>query len=178
VTVLARGSPAEPWQVVGSTVFYRLEQPGGDVTSAPFPVAGSARRYWLLRVDPRAGASGEAPLLRAGWQPQEIVFAARGHAPFTLAYGNYQAASGALPIATMIPGYDSAKDPLANVAVARAGERMTLGGVEQLRKPPDVKRWVLWAALVLGVMVLGWMAWRLSREMAAATPPDERKPDV
>jgi len=179
VTVLARASPAEPWQFVGSTVFYRLEQPGGDVTSAPFAVAGGARRYWLLRVDPRAGAPGEAPPLRAGWQPQEIVFAARGHAPFTLAYGRYQAASGALPIATMVPGYDSAKDPLANVAVARAGEPMTLGGAEQLRKPPDVKRWVLWAALVLGVVVLGWMAWRLSREMAAATPTDEaRTPDA
>ena len=179
VTVLARASPAEPWQFVGSTVFYRLEQPGGDVTSAPFPVAGGARRYWLLRVDPRAGAPGEAPPLRAGWQPQEIVFAARGHAPFTLAYGRYQAASGALPIATMVPGYDSAKDPLANVAVARAGEPMTLGGAEQLRKPPDVKRWVLWAALVLGVVALGWMAWRLSREMAAATATDEaRTPDA
>jgi hypothetical protein len=142
-------------------------------------VAGGARRYWLLRVDPRAGAPGEAPPLRAGWQPQEIVFAARGHAPFTLAYGNYQAASGALPIATMVPGYDSAKNPLANVAVARAGEPITLGGAEQLRKPPDVKRWVLWAALVLGVVVLGWMAWRLSREMAAATATDEaRTPDA
>ena len=50
---------------------------------------------------------------------------------------------------------------------------MTLGGAEQLRKPPDVKRWALWAALVLGVVVLGWMAWRLSREMAAATATDE-----
>ncbi len=56
---------------------------------------------------------------------------------------------------------------------------MTLGGAEQLRKPPDVKRWVLWAALVLGVVVLGWMAWRLSREMAAATATDEaRTPDA
>ncbi len=35
----------------------------------------------------------QAPPLRAGWQPQEIVFAARGHAPFTLAYGRYQAAT-------------------------------------------------------------------------------------
>ena len=92
--LLARASAAEPWQFVGSTVFYRLEQPGGDVTSAPFPVAGGERRYWLLRVDPRAGAPGEAPPLRAGWQPQEIVFAARGRAPFTLAYGNYQATGG------------------------------------------------------------------------------------
>jgi hypothetical protein len=178
-TVLARGNPAEPWQVVGSTVFYRLEQPGGDITSGPFPVAGSARRYWLLRVDPRSGVTGEAPLLRAGWQPQEIVFAARGRAPFTLAYGNYAAVSGALPITTLVPGYDAAKDLPASLAVARTGEPITLGGPDQLRKPPDVKRWVLWTALVLGVVVLGWMAWRLSREMAATTATeDARTPDA
>ena len=33
--------------------------------------------------------------------------------------------------------------------------------------PPDVKRWMLWASLALGAVVLGWMAWRLSRELAA-----------
>ena len=178
-TVLARANPTEPWQVVGSTVFYRLEQPGGDITSAPFPVAGAARRYWLLRVDPRAGAIGEAPPLRAGWQAQEIVFAARGRAPFTLAYGKYSAVAGALPIATLVPGYDGARDLPARLTVARTGQSTTLGGPDQLRKPPDVRRWVLWAALVLGVIVLGWMAWRLSREMMSAPPTEEaRTPDA
>jgi Protein of unknown function (DUF3999) len=173
----ARSAPAEPWQLVGSTVFYRLEQPGGDATSPPFPVAGGERRYWLLRVDPRSGAAGQTPPpLRAGWQPQEIVFVARGRAPFTLAYGNQAATAGALPIATLVPGYDSANNLPANFAVARVGEPTSLGGQDRLRKPPDVRRWVLWAALVLGVVVLGWMAWRLSRELASATPASKANP--
>jgi len=29
---------------------------------------------------------------------------------------------------------------------------------------------------VLGVLVLGWMAWRLSREMAATAPAEDAKP--
>jgi hypothetical protein len=29
--------------------------------------------------------------------------------------------------------------------------------------------WTLWAALLLGVAVLGWMAWRLARQMQAPT---------
>jgi len=54
-----------------------------------------------------------------------------------------------------------------------------LGGPDRLREPPDVKRWMLWASLALGALVLGWMAWRLSREMGptpernrADPPPD------
>ena len=178
-TLSARSNAAEPWQFVGSTVFYRLEQQGGDITSPPFPVAGYERRYWLVHVDPRSGATGQAPPpLRAGWQPQEIVFAARGPAPFTLAYGNLAATAGALPIATLVPGYDAARDLPASVATAASASApaISLGGPERLKKPPDVKRWVLWAALVLGVLVLGWMAWRLSREMAATAPAEDAKP--
>ena len=108
--IFARASAAEPWQPVESTVFYRLREPGGEVTSAPVPVAGGARRYWLLRFDPRSGASARvAPPLRAGWQPAELVFATRGPPPFTLAYGNRLATPGALPISTLVPGYDAAK---------------------------------------------------------------------
>jgi hypothetical protein len=178
----ARANAATPWQPVGSTVFYRLESPGGDVMSPPIPVVGGERRYWLLHVDPRSGAGGQAPPLRMGWQPQEIVFAARGRGPFMLAYGKHAATPGALAIATLVPGFDGMKELPASV-VSAAGAIVTavsLGGTDRLRKPPDVKRWVLWAALALGVLVLGWMAWRLSREMAStgktqvAEPPESR----
>jgi hypothetical protein len=179
-TLSARSSPTEPWQYAGSTVFYRLAQQSGDITSPPFPVAGNERRYWLLHVDPRSGATGQAPPpLRAGWQPQEIVFAARGPAPFTLAYGNLAASAGALPISTLVPGYDSMRElpaSVATAAIAAGAPQIVLGGPERLQKPPDVKRWMLWAALVLGVLVLGWMAWRLSREMAATAPDEDAKP--
>ena len=105
-TLSARANAAQPWQLVGSTVFYRLEQPGGDVMSPPFPVAGGERRYWLVHIDPRSGATSQSPPLRAGWQPNEIVFAARGKPPFTLAYGKYAASEGALSSATGVPCYD------------------------------------------------------------------------
>ena len=175
VALSARASATDPWQFVGSTVFYRLDPPGGNIASPPFEVAGGERRYWLVHIDPRSGATGQPPPLRAGWQAREIVFAARGHAPFMLAYGSYKATGGALPIATVVPGYDDAKGLPASVAAAGVGEAISIGGADQLRKPADVKRWALWATLLLGVVVLAWMAWRLSREMAAS-PTNEPKP--
>ena len=75
----------------------------------------------------RASTRGAARF-RVGWQPQELVFATRGAAPFVLAYGNRTATAGALPIATLVPGYDAAKGLPANVGIARQGAPVPLGG--------------------------------------------------
>ncbi len=176
VQLFARASPKDPWRSIASTVFYRLQQPGGEVANAPLAIAAHGQRYWLLHIDPRSGAlPREAPRLSFGWQPQELVFAARGAAPFVLAYGSRTATAGALPIATLVPGYDAAKGLPANVGIARQGAPVPLGGMQRMREPIDTRRWLLWASLALAAMVLGWMAWRLSREMGAA-PAAETDP--
>jgi len=114
-----------------------------------------------------------------GWQPPELVFAARGGAPFMLAYGKHNATAGALPVATLIPGYDAARGLPESVGVAQASASTQLGGPSRLRAPLDTKRWMLWAILVLGAAILGWMAFRLSRQIgtpsvaAAKTGSDE-----
>jgi hypothetical protein len=169
VRVFARRAPADPWLPMGNTVFYRLAQAdGGDVVSPPLAVTGDGRRYWLVRVDPRAGITGGALPARLGWRPQEVVFAARGAGPFTLAFGKFNATSGALPIETLAPDYARTRTLApANVAVAQTGPRVALGGADRTQKPADVARWALWAALVIGALVLGWMAWRLTRDMSA-----------
>jgi hypothetical protein len=33
----------------------------------------------------------------------------------------------------------------------------------------DLKKWALWGSLILGVLVLGWMAYRLARQVSS--PP-------
>jgi len=40
-----------------------------------------------------------------------------------------------------------------------------LGGQRVLEDRIDFKRWTLWGALVAGVAFLGWMAWRLAKQM-------------
>jgi hypothetical protein len=72
-----------------------------------------------------------------------------------------------------VPGYDSVRGVPAGMGDARLGAPAELGGPDRLRAPPDVKRWMLWASLALGALVLGWMAWRLSRELAAAPGHDD-----
>jgi hypothetical protein len=110
--------------------------------------------------------------MRAGWLPQQLVFAARGGSPFVLAYGSSTAMSNALPIRTLVPGYDTPAAPAIGVAKPQSTNVEALGGAERLTRPIDAKRWLLWSTLVLGVIVLGWMAWRLSRQMSLPATND------
>ncbi len=104
------------------------------------------------------------PVIHIGWPPQKLVFAARGAGPFQLAYGNSEAKAASYPIDSLIPGYKTESE--FKVKPAALGEQVTLSGAARLRKPPDYKKWALWGSLILGVCVLGWMAYRLSRQIS------------
>src|SRR5258708_499724 len=174
----ARASPQEPWRGIASNLLYRPRQGGGEGNSPPKTVNGIALRYWKLHVDASAGGLGAGPpRMRAGWLPQQIVFAARGDSPFVLAYGSSTALSNVLPIQTLVPGYDTPAAPAIAIARPQSTNVEALGGAERLTKPIDAKRWLLWSTLVLGVLVLGGMAWRLSKQLdTSAAPPDSTSP--
>lgn len=177
--LLARTAPAEPWRPVTSLVTYRLRQDAGEVSAPPLAVAPAGYRYWLLRVDPKSGGLGRGqPRMRAGWVPQEIVFAARGTGPFLIAYGNVAAASSALAVTTLVPGYASGAEPLGAIAVAHVGVAAPLGHIEQAKPPREYRRAALWVVLILGVVVLAWMAWQLSRQLNVSSPSLKSEADA
>lgn len=165
----------ESWLPLARGVAYRLQSGDGEVTSPDTELAATPRDALLLRVDPKSGGIGEGKLgLEIGWIPHELVFAARSAGPFRLAYGSAQAEAAAYRIETLIPGYEQRRDvskPAAlDILPARAGEPVTVAGPAALRKPVDARRWMLWSALVAGVLLLGVMAWRLLREVGSPSP--------
>jgi len=180
IEVLARDKADQPWRSAARGVAYRLRQGEAEIGSPDIAVGASSERYWLIRVDQRGGGlGGGMPVLNAGWVPHQLVFAARGAPPFTLAYGNRGAQPGSLPIESLIPGYKD--DAGASVRVAKTGAQPTvnvqavssqpqkaLGGEARLQEQIDWKRWSLWGVLGLGVLVLGAMAWRLVKQLGAA----------
>jgi hypothetical protein len=164
---LARDKSDQPWQPITAGVLYRLRRDGQDLDSRELTVARSNWRYWLLRVSQKGGGLGNgAPGLEAGWVPQQLVFVARGNAPFLLAYGSARANPSAYPIETVVPGWRS--DSEIKAASARTGTQQVLAGAGALKQRPNYRAFTLWGSLVVGVLALAWMAWRLTREMNGA----------
>jgi len=183
VQLFSRARSDAPWRPVTRGTAYRLRRDAAEVSSPDFAVSENADRYWLLRVDQRGGGLGAGePQLLLGWIPNEIVWVARGNPPFTLAYGSRDAKPSAYVIESLVPGYRGDADldaklasaeqgPAASVKAVEADAPTVLGGQRALEERIDVKRWTLWASLVLGVAFLGWMAWRLAKQMGPPAKP-------
>jgi len=169
VAVLARTRDADAWQPVASGVVYRLGDGSGEQRSPPLALSGAAHRWWKVVPDARAGATA-APRLSLGWTPPQIVFAARGDAPFELAYGRRDASTGALPLATLVP------QPSPDERVGRAPAVVPIaapvhGNAAALEARLPVARIALWATLVAAALLLLAFGLRLLRRVQGTDPP-------
>lgn len=155
----ARTREQEPWQALASGVFYRLPQEGREARQDELALPGWPVRQLSLRVDARGGGLGsQAPRLQLAVRATQLVFLARGEPPYQLALGRAGAGSAALPITTLIPGYQPerlAALPKAEVAVDAL---QVSAPAASAAAPRNWQRWGLWALLLVGVAMLALMA--------------------
>jgi hypothetical protein len=168
-TLFSRENNKEPWRRGPSALAYRLRIRGEEISGPDIMLGPTPHRFWLLRIDPGGGGLGSGmPVIRFGWLPEKILFAARGAGPFLLAYGSARAGAclqGGDGLFRQF-SYERQEKTMAGIAVP--GAPSTLGGDAVLRKPlvpTDLKSAGLWAVLSLGVALLAWMAVRLHRRM-------------
>lgn len=182
IAIQSRARASDPWRPAAGTTAYRLLAGGTEVVSQDIVLAPTTNRYWLLRVDQRGGGLGDGEVeLLAGWLPRRIVFAARGAAPFQLAYGRRGAQATAYPMTTLVPGYrvEDASWPAAiTLGRASAGASRTLAGERVVREALDWRRWSLWASLIIAVALLAWMARRLVRQLSNPQPAKQVPADT
>jgi uncharacterized protein DUF3999 len=162
VEVGSRPASRDPWHFQGGFTTYRLNQDGGEITSPAFTLPPRRDPLWQLKLQPAGGA---APTLALGWQPEALVFAARGAPPFTLAVGQPRLPAAFLPVESLVPAYATDRaPPLAEGRVLPPAPGSTAPPRRDAPAWQDGRSLGLWAVLVLGVAVLGWMAVRLLRE--------------
>ncbi len=168
-TLLARDMPGGDWRTVRTAVFYRLTRDGLEVESAPVEIGRTPAREWMVRVDPQSGGIGAAPpVLEARWRRDEVVFVARGGAPFRVAFGDPDAKPAWASVASLVPGYergDEAKLSQAAVGPVQAGQ-VRRSGWPAWAANFGPRKLALWTVLLGAVAMLGFMAWRLTKQGA------------
>lgn len=165
--LLARDQTATPWQPVKSLTAYRVAQNGRVLNTPEVSLERHPNRYWLLRVAQTGGGLGQGtPVLHVGWLPDQLLFVARGRAPFQLAYGARGVASGEVPITTLLD--KNANNGAIDARPAVLGEPIALAGAASLGPVVESFPWkkiLLWGMLGLGVVLLGFMAYRLMGQL-------------
>ena len=163
--IAVRDAPTAAWRPIRSATFYRIVREGAEIESPALELGVVAAREWRLRPQVKSAGEGRPPSLEAQWRPAEIVFVAKGEPPFSLAFGDREARATAIPVSSLMPSYEQGAER--KLAIATVGAVTTAPPppppAQILGMPP--KRAALWAVLILGVLVLGFMAWRLMGQM-------------
>ncbi|MBR8345578.1 DUF3999 domain-containing protein [Burkholderia ambifaria] len=159
-TLQSRPDAQAPWRDVAGAVLFRLQGKGAKQRNPPLAFAPNPDRAWRIVVDMRnGGLGGGQPAVAIGWHPAALTFVARGTPPFTLGVGNASLPSSAVSRDALLVGMAPEVRP------ARVGSVLPATAVEpeSVADTDATRRYVLWAALVVAVGVLGTIAWRLAK---------------
>jgi hypothetical protein len=160
--ILSRARSSDGWHQITEADFFRVQSGTSERRNDPITIATNFDRYWLARVtSPDGGIHDVAPKLQVAWNAQDLVFLARGNGPFVLAYGSGPALAASSDLGPLLNGV--------TVQQAELGTPRSAGGPARLQPAPRVVPWkmlILWSTLGLGILLLGWMAYRLSRDVS------------
>jgi hypothetical protein len=171
-TILSRDNKEAHWEVRCQAIFYNLKMEGVELNNDMITFPQTSDPFWRLKVlQDGAGieASRPLPVLQLGWIAHELLFVARGPAPYMLAFGSGQLfhEPGKSSSDMILPALKKEKShPL--ITPALIGKQLRLGGDKALQVPSPPKpwkKWILWSVLCIGVAVLAWMAWNLYCQM-------------
>ena len=158
-----------------SATFYQITQDEQVRRSGALTVPVGRMAEWVIR--PLSAAATAQPQLGISWQPATLIFLAGGTAPYTLGFGRDDARPASQPLEQVAPGF-SVKE-LGRLEAAQLGELQESAAkaaaeslAAQAASSASRRAFILWFVLLLGVTVLGGMAWKLIRQMKAASDPD------
>lgn len=175
VRVLGRNDRSQAWTPLASAVLFNLVTNGKEQNNAAIELQGAQYREIKIEADKKTVGFATAPQVSVQFDPAQIVFLASGAAPFTLAAGLEAAVASYLPIASLMPNYQSGQEntlPLARLEVSAADAGAALATTAQsTSSTPPTRSLILWGVLLLGVLLLGLMAWALMKPAKQSNQP-------
>jgi len=172
VALLSRAQQTDPWRAVVTGTFFRLARAGeSDLTNGALAVAENRDRYWKIDVSSAGGGIGPSPpILLAQWIPETLRFLARGAGPYELVFGSAMAGPAETSLSALTAAVERDRGVAVKAVATTAEPIVEAGGLSKLMPTPPLpwKKWLLWAVLGAGVLVLAVLAWRLTRELGSS----------
>ncbi|MES2315914.1 MAG: DUF3999 family protein [Pseudomonadota bacterium] len=160
---------ATRWEFVPrmQATFFQILQDGKQRSSGDIAVDEVHSASWVIR--PQAAVAG-APELKLSWTPATLVFLGSPAPPYTLYVGRDKARPTRRALAQVAPGFSATELRSLEWAVAGtvklgSGQAVSASDAATASRAARIRLAALWAALLLGVSVLGFMAWRLVAQM-------------
>ncbi len=154
--------------------FYQITQNGQTRRSGPINIGLGHQHEWVIH--PLNAAATNQPELGLSWQAATLVFLAGGTPPYILSFGRSEATPASQSLSQVAPGFtpnELNQLEQAQLGELQAGHANTSGDstASQASLSARKRTFILWGVLLLGVVILGGMAWRLIRQMNAG--PDK-----
>ncbi|MDH5765215.1 MAG: DUF3999 domain-containing protein [Gammaproteobacteria bacterium] len=168
VTVLSRADEKQAWQFRGSDLLYRLTVDGVTIKQTDIDLSSSGDLYWKLNVDQQGGGLGSGlPVIEFAWQPQQLVFVARGKPPYYMLWGSARVKPVLQNAAGLLVSSNSEADTMTGPAHWRADSVRTVNmdALEPETVPVNWRHWLLWAVMISAALILVWMALGLMKKM-------------
>ncbi len=164
VSLYTRGSTADDWERLGRMKLSLIKSSSCDRRNVPVTLTSSfERRYWAVSFD--ASPPSLPPRLEFFWQPKEIVFLAQGPSPYMIAVGRKESGIGLQTPELLDEALEEI--PEKDILVSNVGEILSIDITAIQTKEQEKaqgKAWqqyLLWGVLVIGALLLSWMAWNL-----------------
>lgn len=158
-------APQELWR---GTV-YRVLQGGARLEGPTIDLPRRAHRFYRLRVAHKGGGLGRgAPELELRYRPQQLLFVARGQAPYHLAYGYHAAKPSSFDpaqVLAVLPEAERSSLPASDCTLGAPRARAGTAALTPPPPPPPLKRYALWGVLIAATAALGIAAVRIGRGM-------------
>lgn len=167
-----------PWRLLTQidSTFYRLTKDGRERVSGRINIAPLSSSEWVVRPHT---ADHAAPKLILQWQPQTLAFNAQGSG-FYLAVGappevHTRWLGGPAPMAQVAPGFSQSEIEQLERAIPGTAiptvstQPLIAEAIEAPADPARLRLMVLWAALGLGILMLGLMSWRLYQQLSKSS---------
>jgi hypothetical protein len=162
-------SPKSPWREHFHGLLYNLVRDGRELVNDAVQLPLIDAPFWKLEIETDGGGIGRGePLLELGWVPQRVYFVARGEAPFTLAFAAAGVERPNGDIASLLTTLEQSRQGEGFIKSALPGAMYELGGryrMEAMPPPLPWQRWLLWATLSIGVLIVALMARSLYRQI-------------